>query len=391
MDLIGGVRMKLMYISCGEMFLYENGKVRAVNSQRAEQYVRTLRQLEQKYAWKTEGEGAKFMQQSNPYANAAENARALVTGIVPHEDGIIYSIALSGAAGSMHTKYPFDPESPEGLVTSGAAFQPRDLHPAGGKLYFSLQEGGESHIACMDPGTGRYDTLTEGDALERHPFAMAGGSICFDMRGLALDENHRPIGVGPSAIAEMTPSGDIRELYVSEDSDYTKFTEAADGTQRMLVRPYKPVSAKANPLGCLLAPFYALAGFVHVFSSINAARKGKQPPLKQAGAESARPMEDKINIDGVSVDLKQLAREQKQHPDEFSGLVPRDWTLVSILPDGSLKTLQHGVLDYLPLNDGGYVYSNGRHVIHVSYDGQRSLLCKAQLATDLILLPENNA
>lgn len=383
--------MKLMYISSGEMGLFDEHSTRRVPSQRAEQYARTLRQLEQQYAWKTEGEGAKFMHQSNPYAHAADNMQAMVTGIAPGSEGIIYAIALSGTTGSMHTKNPLDNDEPEGLITSAASFRTRDLCMHKGALYFSIEEQAGSHIAKMDPSTGRYEMLTEGDTVERHPHPASGGRLYFDMRGYARDSEQNIIGCSPSAIVELdTLSGEIRELYSAADTEYTKYTEAADGTRRMLARPHRSQASGSNPLGCLVAPFSALAGFIHFFSSINAARKGKQPPMQTSASEAVRPLPDKMTINGAVVDLKQLTREQKQHPDEYAGLVPRDWRLVAIRPDGSTETLQHGVLDYLPLDDGGYLYSNGTYVFRVDACGKRSLLFKAHLATDLMLLPENN-
>lgn len=374
-----------MYISSGEMGIYNGTQTRTVPSQRAQQYIRTLRQLEKQHAWKTEGEGARFMHQRNPYANAAEYSQSRVTGFAPYQDGILYSIALSGAAGSLHTKNPLDDAEPEGLVTSAASFQPRDLVIDGDSLYFALQDHEGSHIARMDPKTGCYESLTEGDTIERHPFVTPNGNLYFDMCGFARDTQHRVIGYGPSAIAEMTPDGEIREIHASSDTNYLKYTETAGSIRRMMVRPYK-TSSGSNPMGCLLAPFEAIMGFIHMFSAINAARKGKEAPLYQSGSEAARRMDKSINIDGVNIDLRQLERQQKQHPDEYSGLVPREWKLVCVQADGSLQTLQHGVLDYLPLDDGGYLYSNGNHVFQVDASGKRSMLFKAHLATDLAVL-----
>ena len=374
-----------MYISSGEMGIYDGSSTRTVPSQRAQQYIRTLRQLEKQHAWKIEGEGARFMHQRNPYANAAEYSQSRITGFAPYRDGILYSIALSGAAGSLHTKNPLDDNEPEGLVTSAASFQTRDMVFSGDSLYFSLQDREGCHITRMNPENGRYEPLTEGDTIERHPFIDSSGSIYFDMCGFARDTERRIIGYGPSAIAEMTPRGEIREIYADSDTNYLKYTKTAGGIQRMMARPYK-TSSGSSPLGCLMAPFEAVAGFIHMFSAINAARKGKEAPLDHSGSEAARRMDEKISIDGVSIDLKQLQREQKRYPDEYSSLVPRDWKLLSVQSDGSLITLQHGVLDYLPLDDGAYLYSNGRHVFHVDNDGNRRMLFKAHLATDLAVL-----
>lgn len=378
--------MKLMYISNGEMFLFDGCKPRAIPSQRVEQYRRTLRQLETQHAWKSEGTGAQFMQKSNPYANAENRYPCEVTGCIPHKGGVLYSVSLGHETGGFYTKNPYDPDEPEGLVFSAVRLYVRDLTRCGGDVYAALDCAPESHVIRLDPDTGRYEQLTEGDTVERHPFA-ADGVLYFDMRGYARNSDQQLVGLGPSAIATLNLlTGEIEEHFSDTETDYLKYTEAPDGTRRMLVRPHRSGKSAANPLGCLLAPFSAIMGFVHVFSSINAARNGKKPPLKTSDGEAAQTMDNRLTVDGVLIDLKKIDAENKKHGDEYPGLLPRDWRLVKINPDSSLETLQHGVLDYMPLPDGGYIYSNGAHVFRVESDGTRSMLFKAHLATGFTLL-----
>jgi len=378
--------MKLMYISSGEMFLFDGGKPKAVPSQRVDQYRRTLRQLETQHAWKSEGTGAQFMQKTNPYANAENRYPCAVTGCIPHKGGILYAVNLGHETGGFYTKNPFDSDEPEGLVFSAVNLCARDLVRCGDYVYAALDNPPESHIIKLDPDTGRYEQLTEGDTVERHPFA-ADGTLCFDMRGYARGSDQQLAGLGPSAIAAMNlRSGEIEELFSDPETDFLKYTEAPDGTRRMLVRPHRSGKNTANPLGCLLAPISAIMGFIHVFSAINSARTGKNPPLKTSGSEAAQTPDGRLTVDGVPIDLKKIDSENKKHGDEYPGLVPHDWRLVEIGPSGLQKTLQHGVLDYMPLPEGGYIYSNGAHVFHVDSDGARKMLFKAHLAAGFTLL-----
>ena len=381
--------MKLMYISDGEMCLFDGADARVIPSQRVDQYARTLRELEQQHAWKTEGEGAKFMHKVNPYANAAERQRGVVTGLAPYRGGVLYAVDL-GRTGGVYTKDPLSPEEPEGLVTSAVGLHAQDFAACEDGFYLAMHEGAQRHIARMDPATGNYEFLTEGDTLERHPFPSKDGrSIHFDMCGFARNEQQQLTARGPSAIVSLNLiSGDIREVYADAATEYLKYTESADGTQRMLVRPYQEKRRGSNPLGCLLAPFSDIAGFIYLFSSLNNARKGKEPPMSSSGPEAAQQREQPLYIDGVAIDPKQIAREQARSKDDYPGLIPRDWTLQRVLGDGSLEVVQRGVLDYLPLGDGGYIYSNGAHVFRVVASGARSHLFKAHLATDFILLGE---
>ncbi len=377
--------MKIMYISNGQMSLLDGAKCAEIPSQRIAQYIQTLRQLEKEHAWKSEGSGAQFMGQSNRYANAAENAVGEVTGFVPYDDRIVYAVNLGHETGGFYRMDPADPDAPEGLICSAVRLYAQDLIVHGRDIYAALREGLEQHIIRLDPATGRYQTLTEGDTIERHPFITPDGSrLFFDMRGIARNENQALAGIGPSAIASLNlRTGEITELFNDPAFDYLKYTESSDGAKRMLVRPHKQLNGNTNPLGCLLAPFSAIAGFVHVFSAINAARKGKQPPMALSDGEAAKPANGHLTIDGIPVNLDLVQREQKKHGDEHAGIVPRDWRLVQIEPDGTLKTLQHGAMDYASLPDGGYIYSNGLNILRVSPDGKRTVLVKAHLAACL--------
>jgi len=377
--------MKLMYISSGQISAFDGAKSAELPSQRIQQYRQTLRQLEKQHAWKSEGSGAQFMHQRNPYANAAENAVSEVTGFAPFGGCVIYAVNLGYETGGFYRMNPAEPDAPEGLVCSAVRLYAQDLIAHGDAIYAALREPPEQHIIRLDPATGRYQALTEGDTLERHPFICADGSkLFFDMRGIARDEQQQVADIGPSSIVSLDlRSGELTELCADPAHDYLKYTESADGVKRVLVRPHKESKRGDSPLGCLLAPFSAIVGFIHVFSAINAARKGKQPPMAISEGEAAKPMNNRLTIDGVPVDLEKIQRDNKKHGDEFAGIVPRDWRLVEIRPDGAQETLQHGVLDYAPLPDGGYVYSNGAHILRVAPDGKRTVLVKAHLATNL--------
>lgn len=381
--------MKLMYLSGGAMHFYDGARTHEIPSQRVEHYAQTLRQLERQNAWKTEGEGARFMGQYNPYLNASEHLRGSVTGVAARESHVLYAVDLAGETGGVYSKDPLNPEAEEGLITSAVRFHARDLHICGDALYFALGQGVERHIARMDAESGRYDVLTEGDTDERRPWPSPDGSvICYDVCGYARDSEQRLLGCGPRAIVSLDArTGEVQELFSAEDREYLRYTESADGVRRMLVRPYKPNRGGGNPLGCLLAPLGAISGFIHFFNSFNEMRKGKRPQVQAGNGEAARTPEEKLVVDGVVIDPKQLARERRGD-DPYAGLIPQDWQLVEIQPDGAQTVLRGGVLDYLPLPDGGYLYSNGAHVFQVDAAGERRMLFKAHIATDFALIAE---
>ena len=143
----GGDIVKIMYISNGSLGMYDGSNARPVASQRVEQLARTLRQLEQQHAWKTEGEGAKFMHQHNPYANAAEQMRGKVTAVAPHHEGIIYAVDL-GRTGGMYTKI-----LAAGIATA-AGITTAIIDGSTPENLYELLGGGD--IGTVFPGEQRY-------------------------------------------------------------------------------------------------------------------------------------------------------------------------------------------------------------------------------------------
>lgn len=53
--------MKLMYISDNKMYIYDEGKVKELPSQRAAKYASTVREINRSKEWKQTGRGAMFM------------------------------------------------------------------------------------------------------------------------------------------------------------------------------------------------------------------------------------------------------------------------------------------------------------------------------------------
>jgi len=59
--------------------------------------------------------------------------------------------------------------------------------------------------------------------------------------------------------------------------------------------------------------------------------------------------------------------------------------LVSVDSSGNEKILKRGVLDYVVLDDGSFICSNGRYILHIK-DGEESVIAKAKLAHSLCVL-----
>ena len=69
--------------------------------------------------------------------------------------------------------------------------------------------------------------------------------------------------------------------------------------------------------------------------------------------------------------------------EAYPGIIPRSWELVRLAPGGeNPEVMQKGVLAYA-LAPGGYVFSNGRHILRATGTGKPELLAEEGMVTML--------
>ena len=377
----------VLYIAEGEMGLVEAGKARTLPSQRLQQYERTMRQLEEKHAWKTEGQGAQFMGKHNPYSGAAQQ-KGRVTAATSYEDGMVYA-ALTGDSGSLYTKNPADLDEPEGLLYSDRRFDPDDLCAQGSRLALSLgQANGERHIALFIQGKAGYRVLTEGDTVERYPFpSPTSDAIFYSAAGYARDDQGRVLGVSPYSILRLDPKdGDIQEVYADAAMDCLKYSENNRGERFMMIRPYQR-EQRASLKDALMAPvrlIKAIGGFLNLFTM----RYGGET-LRSGGpspAQAQQKGERELFIEGNLIQADRLLKENTQRGERYPGIVPKDWQLVRLTADGGREVVQQGVIDYALLPSGGFVYTNGQYIIAHDAQGNQTALLKMPLVTRVAVI-----
>lgn len=80
----------------------------------------------------------------------------------------------------------------------------------------------------------------------------------------------------------------------------------------------------------------------------------------------------------------------KQKGEKFPGLIPYNWELFRIEPNGNQVCLKKGVLDYTLCENGDILYSNGRAIIRLSEkvgnsgEFTETLIEKCKLANNII-------
>ncbi len=387
------MRELVAYIAQGDIGIIRAGKASPLPSQRLKQYERTLRALEEKHAWKTEGAGAQFMGKHNPYAGMSEQT-GLVTALAAYDGDLIYA-TVTGESGGLFRKNPEDAAAQEGLLYSGTAFEINDLHAKGGIIAASLgQRRGERHIAAFFKDKSGYSLLTEGDTSDRYPFlSPTSDEIYYSSAGYARNEQGAILGISPYGIYKLTPAtGEVEDVYADPALDCLKYSETGHGERYMMVRPHAKPSSGPSLKSILLAPVWllrAVGGFLNVFTMRYGGRT-----LHTDGASPAKARQKsqrELFIEGNLIEADRYLKENEQRGESYPGIVSKEWRLVRLLNNGNYETIKQGVIDYALLPSGGFVYTNGKYVIACDAAGKATVLLKDMLVTRLAVLPCGNA
>ena len=90
--------MKFVYLSENKIYLWNDGKVKEIQSERVAHYTDTVRSINKSKEWKETGTGANFIGTARMHG-ADEYVPTRINGIAPTENGLIYSVYLGGMGG----------------------------------------------------------------------------------------------------------------------------------------------------------------------------------------------------------------------------------------------------------------------------------------------------
>lgn len=362
---------KVMFLSDGEMMLWEDGHVRPIHAARREQYIRTARELQQRNAWKYEGAGAKFQHQVNPYAqagSAAETACRIRDVAIWQDKVLVYALAAP-EMGGLYMKELDDPDAPEGNLLSERGFRPRDLHIQGDTVVMAVEQAGmESHIALMKEGSGRYEVITQGDTQDSAPFLCPDGrTLYYVSAGWARNQEGVPLAKGPSALLRLDLRyNDLAELRADRKYDYLRPREAPNGHMYVIRRPYRSEGPRrltlAERVKNIGAFFKGLGKLFQVIGDPEGTAK-RTPSVIGQGAEEGQ----KRVLEGVVLDITRTADQE-----DDGGFVPKDWVLMRENPEGELEVVREGVADY-DFDGEALIWSDGRRILR-SENGKTTVL-----------------
>lgn len=381
--------MKIIYVSENKMFLCEDGKISELPSERIEHYSETVRTIKQNKEWKNSGTGAQFTGVANNLNNSDENSGVSINGIAVGESGLIYTLRLGGMGG-IYCKSIENPKAAEEHILTKMDTAIGELSLKDGRIAVSINSGEGQHISVSDV-KGNFDEITGGDTVEENPsWSKTDDRIFCSTAGYARNEYGGIAAISPRAVMAIDlKNGSIDEIFSDEDTDYLKPRNDSYGNFYYIKQPYKVPETK-EPLwkDILLFPIRiikALVGFLNAFSVLfggGSLRSGNQ---QRGDIKSKQKSDKELYFEGRLLEAEKNEKANAAKGDENPGIFPVSRVLVKVGSDGKETVVKRGVLDYLVLDDGGVICSNGRSLIHIK-DGKEELLVKAKLAHSICAL-----
>lgn len=387
--------MKIIYSSENKIFSFDEEKklLTEIPCERITKYRETVRSIQQRKEWKTEGSGAKFMGTASADMIDPDVLPVKITGLSVCGDELVYGVNLE-AVGSIYHR-SFDPDdTSEGLVRASNDFLFGAFDIKDDKLAVCMGASSFQHIAVMDM-QGRYDEYTDGDTIEENPsWAETRNGIYFSTAGYARNQYGAISATGPRAIAFLDIGRKTMSEIVSDDTyDHLHPKEDKNGNLYYIRQPY----GGEKPQGgitfkdVVLFPYRlikGLFGFLNFFTTIFGGESLKSGGAASGNAKLKQRSQKELIIEGNVINAEKLDKINEANGEKHSGIMPMSRVLVRRSSDGSEEVLKKGVLDYNIDENGNIIFSNGRHIMRINADGSETHIAKAYLAINLSIIKE---
>ena len=367
--------MKIYCISEGSIYRIDSGKPQQLTCGRIKDYLHAVNEMKKRDEWKTTGKGAQFMQvQETYYETEGEFLRSLSS------DGerLIYGTFIDGVGGL----YFKDPETDdETYIFANQTVDPGRVSCRNGKYIFDAGEGGyERHIGWLNTSNGSTDQLTEGFTSESCPFISRRDPdiVYYTAMGYAQNSSGQVVEKSPCAICSYSAKdGSLTDVLSDPAYDYIKASDDAEGNIYCIRRKYEPTRRSRNVgTDILLFPYRIIKATFGFLSTFSMAFGGE--PLRTGGRNPAKNKtadERELFVEGNMIKAKRIADSDSS--DE--GLIPSEWELIRHSGSGADTVIARGVMDYVLLDSGVIIYSDGRFVKRLS-GGKSEKICRIDLA-----------
>ena len=373
---------EMILFSNGErMGMIREGEVSPLPSQRYQRYREAMQEIRRQHQWKNSGTGALFM--GNLSGLAEDQEPAVRIGGMALLDGLLYYTAFLGGVGGLYTKDPLNPDAPEGVIVHHQGMNTAGLCWNGASFATTLLEGRERHLGFFTLPRGELTVVTQGETVESGPsWSRDCQQVWFSSAGWGREAPGGEAVLGPRAICRLDANTmELTEVYAQPGRDCISPQEGEDGSLWFLRRPRRE-EQEGNTLADIAAApgkvVRAMGGWLDLFT-----RRYAGESLRSGGGKAKQKPERDLIIEGNLINAQRALEENQSQGEAYPGIIPRSWELVRLAPGGeNPEVVQKGVLAYA-LAPGGYVFSNGRHILRATGTGKPELLAEEGMVTML--------
>ena len=373
---------EMILFSNGErMGMIREGEVSPLPSQRYQRYREAMQEIRRQHQWKNSGTGALFM--GNLSGLAEDQEPAVRIGGMALLDGLLYYTAFLGGVGGLYTKDPLNPDAPEGVIVHRQGMNTAGLCWNGASFATTLLEGRERHLGFFTLPRGELTVVTQGETVEAGPsWSRDCQQVWFSSAGWGREAPGGEPVLGPRAICRLDANTmELTEVYAQPGRDCISPQEGEDGSLWFLRRPRRE-EQEGNTLADIAAApgkvVRAMGGWLDLFT-----RRYAGESLRSGGGKAKQKPERDLIIEGNLINAQRALEENQSQGEAYPGIIPPSWELVRLAPGGeNPEVMQKGVLAYA-LAPGGYVFSNGRHILRATGTGKPELLAEEGMVTML--------
>lgn len=373
---------EMILFSNGErMGMIREGETFPLPSQRYQRYREAMQEIRRQHQWKNSGTGALFM--GNLSGLAEDQEPAVRIGGMALLDGLLYYTAFLGGVGGLYTKDPLNPDAPEGVIVHRQGMNTAGLCWNGASFATTLLEGRERHLGFFTLPRGELTVVTQGETVEAGPsWSRDCQQVWFSSAGWGREAPGGEPVLGPRAICRLDANTmELTEVYAQPGRDCISPQEGEDGSLWFLRRPRREAQEGNTLADIAAAPgkvVRAMGGWLDLFT-----RRYAGESLRSGGGKAKQKPERDLIIEGNLINAQRALEENQSQGEAYPGIIPRSWELVRLAPGGeNPEVVQKGVLAYA-LAPGGYVFSNGRHILRATGTGKPELLAEEGMVTML--------
>lgn len=387
--------MNVAYVARGRLFVkVGDEKPREIESPFAAQVVRRSAELTRKNAWKTQGQGARFLfggvpsELEDPQLPTGDPVHITSASRGRHPGEVVYTLSTGAISGL----FAFSGGEEERLHHGTDRRIEEVSHGDDCELFVGVvREKGNAHLGVLGADGQGLQVVTEGDSFEESPSFVPGKGkqVVYVARPLGYDRDGRVVDLGDAHICRLDLlKGEITVESREAGVDLLAPRMLHDGSMYCLRRPrakLAPFSLGRAIVDVALFPFRLVWAFVQYLNVFSVRYSGK--PLLNAGDAKAKRADARR-----ALVMRNVAAAGGSATDDDSG-VPSSWVLQRRSgSSGPVDELAKGVLAYDVWGDDAktavIVCTDGSTIWSLSPSGRRDELHRDEGISAVIVLPE---